>query len=72
VVEVLSRLRRLAWDQVYRSAGLKWEKIGRFAPDGSALYSLRITRKARAVGYRDGDYLRLVSLHLDHDSAYDG
>jgi hypothetical protein len=70
VVEVLDRLRKLAWIDVYRSSGLKWEKIGRTAPNGEPLYSLRITQKVRAVGFREGNYLRLVSLHPDHDSAY--
>ena len=70
VVDVLDRLRKMAWSDVYRSPGLKWEKIGRTAPNGEPLYSLRITQKIRAVGYREGDYLRLLSLHPDHDSAY--
>jgi hypothetical protein len=71
VVEVLGRLRRMAWEDVYRSQGLKWEKIGRNAPNGAPLYSLRITLKVRAVAYREGDFLRLISLHPDHDSAYE-
>ena len=70
VVEVLDRLRRMAWSDVYRSPGLKWEKIGRVAPNGEPLYSLRMTQKVRAVGYRNGLFLRLISLHPDHDSAY--
>jgi hypothetical protein len=71
VVEALARLKRMAWEDVYRSPGLKWEKIGRLAPNGAALYSLRIGQKIRAVGYREVDFLRLISLHPDHDSAYD-
>jgi hypothetical protein len=71
VVEVLARLKRTAWDDVYRSQGLKWEKIGRLAPNGAPLYSLRLSQKIRAVGYREADFLRLISLHPDHDSAYD-
>jgi hypothetical protein len=71
VVEILARLRKMAWTDVYRSSGIKWEKIGGSAPNGEPLYSLRITQKVRAVGFREGDYLRLVSLHPDHDSAYD-
>lgn len=71
VVDVLDRLRKMDWIDVYRSPGLKWERIGRTAPNGEPLYSLRITQKVRAVGFREGDYLRLVSLHPDHDSAYD-
>jgi len=71
VVDVLARLRKLAWGDVYRSSGLKWERIGRSAPNGAPLYSLRITQKVRAVGFREGDFLRLISLHPDHDSAYE-
>ena len=70
VVEVLERLRRMVWGDVYRSQGLKWEKIGGVAPNGAALYSLRISQQVRAVAYREGDFLRFVSLHPDHDSAY--
>ena len=69
VVEVLSRLRRMTWDNVYRSPGQKWEQIGRVTEDGTPLHTLRITQKVRAVGFREGDYLRLISLHPDHDSA---
>jgi hypothetical protein len=34
------------------------------------LYSMRISRGCRAVAWRDGEWLRLLSLHPDHDSAY--
>jgi len=34
------------------------------------VYSLRLSQKVRAIAYRDGDFLRLISLHPDHDSAY--
>jgi hypothetical protein len=68
----LNKLRRLTWDQVYRDPGLKWEKIvSRKPPPGiDALYSLRITRSRRAVAYRDGDFIRLLSIAPDHDSTY--
>ncbi len=71
VIEVLARIRKIPWSDLYRAPGLKWEKIGRQTAFGQPLYSLRITQKARAVGFRDGAYLRLISLHPDHDSAYD-
>ena len=71
VAEVLERLRKMVWLDVYRSPGLKWEKIGRTAPSGEPLYSLRISQKVRAVAFREGDFLRLLSLHPDHDTAYE-
>lgn len=74
-ISVLATLRKLAglrWPQVYRDQGLKWELIhSRIGPDGQRLYSFRIGQGFRAVAYRaDGGWLRLLSLHPDHDSAY--
>lgn len=71
-LETLSKLRRLTWNQVYRDPGLKWEKIVSIKPpDGiPALYSLRITQSRRATAYRDGDFIRLLTIAGDHDRAY--
>lgn len=71
VLVTLRKLRRLNWVQLYADTGLKWEAVqSRSGPGGRREYTLRITRKIRAVGYREGDTLRLLSLHSDHDSAY--
>lgn len=60
-----------AWEQVQASKGLHWELIqSRQGPNGQRLYSLRISRGCRAVAWREGPWLRLLSLHPDHDSAY--
>ena len=72
---VLATLRKLAdlrWSQVYQDRGLKWELIhSRSGSDGRRLYSLRISQEFRAVAYRnEGGWLRLLSLHPDHDLAY--
>ncbi len=71
-LETLNKLRRLTWSQVYRDAGLKWEKIVSVKPPPGigALHSLRITRSRRAVAYRDEDFIRLLSIARDHDSTY--
>jgi hypothetical protein len=72
VLETLNKLRRLTWSQVYRDRGLKWEKIASVKPPPGvdALYSLRITRSRRATAYRDGPFIRLLSIAPDHDSTY--
>ena len=68
----LFKISQMSWDQVYRDKGLRWELIhSRPAPDGSRLYSIRITRKVRAVARRSGEYMSLLTLHADHDSAYE-
>ncbi len=35
-----------------------------------AIYSLRITQSRRATAYRDGDFLRLLTIAPDQDAAY--
>lgn len=71
-LETLGKLRRMTWNQVYRDPGLKWEKIVSIKPpDGiPALYSLRITQSRRATAYRDGDFIRLLTIAGDHDRTY--
>ncbi|MBI3491241.1 MAG: hypothetical protein HY047_05590 [Acidobacteria bacterium] len=72
VVASLGRLRELDWHTLYRHTGFNWEAIDHLkAPNGARVYSLRLGQRIRAVAFRDGDFLRLVSLHPDHDSAYE-
>ncbi len=71
VVSSLRRLRELDWSAVYRHTGFRWEEIKHLeAPNGAGAYSLRLSQKVRALAFRDGDFLRFISLHPDHDSAY--
>ena len=71
VMATLRKLARLSWDEVYRDTGLRWEAIvSRRGPACGRLYTLRLGRRLRAVAYRDGGWMRMLSLHPDHDSAY--
>jgi hypothetical protein len=71
LLSTLKRMRGMSWRQVYADNGLKWEAIhSRQGPNGQRLYSFRASRAFRAVGYRDGRWLKILSLHADHDSAY--
>lgn len=71
VLATLRKVSQLEWDQLYRDPGLRWEAIlSRAGPGGRRIYSLRVTQRLRAVGLREGDFLRLLSLHPDHNSAY--
>lgn len=73
VVAGLRRLRGLEWNNLYSHTGFRWEAIEHLkAPNGAKVYSLRLSQRVRALGFRDGDFLRLISLHPDHDSAYEG
>ncbi len=71
VVAALRRLRKLDWSTLYRHPGFQWEAIEHLkAPNGAKVYSLRLSQRIRALEFRDGDFLRFVSLHPEHDSAY--
>lgn len=71
-LDTLAKLRRLTWQQVYRDKGLRWEKIASVKPPPGidALYSLRLTQGRRAVAYREGEFIRLLSIPSDHDATY--
>ncbi len=72
VTDTLRKLRQLTWDQLYRDQGLKWEKVVSVKPPAGidAVYTLRITQSRRATAYRDGNFMRLLTIAPDHDAAY--
>jgi hypothetical protein len=71
LLATLRKLVRLTWDEVYHDSGTRWEAIlSRRGPGGARLYNCRISKGFRAVACRDGQWMRLLSLHPDHDSAY--
>ena len=71
-LDTLKKIRQLSWQEVYRDKGLRWEKIVSIKPPQGieSLYSLRITQSRRATAYRDGDFMRLLTVSPDHDSTY--
>ena len=72
VTDTLRKLRSLTWTDVYRDQGLKWERITSVKPPRGidAIYTLRITQSRRATAYREGSFMRLLSIAPDHDAAY--
>jgi hypothetical protein len=72
VTDTLKKLRQQTSNQLYRDPGLKWEKIASIKPPSgiATLYSLRITQSRRASAYRDGDYMRFLTIAPDHDAGY--
>lgn len=71
-LDTLKKIRQLTWTQLYRDKGLKWEKIASVAPPAGvdAIYSLRITQARRCTAYRDGDFMRFLTIAPDHDAIY--
>jgi hypothetical protein len=72
VVASLRRLQGLNWNDLYRHSGFRWEAIEHLkAPNGATVYSLRLSQRIRALAFREGEFLRFISLHPEHDSAYE-
>jgi hypothetical protein len=70
VFGTLRKLSKMGWDQVYSDRGLKWEVIfSRTGPHGERLYSFRIGKGFRGLAYREGEWMRILSIP-DHDSTY--
>ena len=71
-LDTLNKLRQMTWNHIYRDSGLNWEKIVSVKlPTGiDAIYSLRITQARRATAYRDGEFIRLLTIASDHDGTY--
>jgi len=68
----LRKLSQMDWNQVYRDKGLRWEKIQSVrTTKGRELFTIRLRRKHRAVVCRKDEFMIFVSLHPDHDSAYE-
>jgi hypothetical protein len=71
VLHCCGKLAKMDWDAIYRDKGIRWELIqSRTGRNQERLYSIRMSRKVRAVVKRSGDFIEFLTLHADHDSAY--
>lgn len=71
VIGTLRKIKKISWAEVYKDKGLHWELVqSKSGPDGQRLYTIRISQGFRALVYREGQFMRFLSLHTDHDSAY--
>lgn len=71
LIKTLKKISHLTWPELYIDHGLKWENISsKRTSFGDRLYSFRFLQKCRATVFRQDDFLRLLTLHTDHDSTY--
>ncbi len=71
LIRTLRKISNLTWDELYRDQGLKWEVIiSKTTKNNDRIYSFRFSQKYRSLALREESYLRLLTLHTDHDSAY--
>ena len=70
-VESVKKINKMDLSQVQQSSGLNLEKIKNLkTSNGKTLYSIRMSKSFRAVICIEDDFIRFISLHPDHDSAY--
>lgn len=60
----------MEWEQLHKDKGLRWEAIINPVQNNLKVYSFRFSKKYRALAFRQEIFLRLLTLHVDHDSAY--
>ncbi|WP_236870439.1 hypothetical protein [Candidatus Bandiella numerosa] len=70
LLSTLKKIHKMTWEEVYSNRGLKWEIILSKQYNGKRIYSFRFSQKYRGLALREDEYIRLLTLHVDHDSAY--
>lgn len=78
VLDTIDKVQKMTWDDVLKTStkdsrgkrGLNWEPIPGQEVGGKQVCSIRVTQRFRARVIRDGRFMRFISLHPDHDSAY--
>lgn len=78
IEETVKKIENMTWDQICKTSsktqkrGFNWEIIeNQVTQFGKKIASIRISKKFRARVCRDGKFMRFISLHPDHDSAYE-
>lgn len=78
LLKKIETINKMTWNQIYATSskgkekrGLNWEVLpDQKTASGVPIASIRITDKFRIRVMRDGVFMRCISLHPDHDSAY--
>jgi hypothetical protein len=70
LLNTLRKISKLSWEELYQDKGIRWELITSETLEDINTYSFRFSQKYRGTAYRNGDYLMLLNLFVDHDGAY--
>lgn len=70
-IKTLRKISNLGWNELYKDKRIRWEVIiSKTTKNMNRIYSFRFSQKYIALAIREELYLRILSLHRDHDSAY--
>ena len=78
VQATIDKIERMTWNDIYKTSsktsgskrGINYEPLEQWTAKGCRIASIRVTGKFRARVCRDGTFMRFISLHPDHNSAY--
>lgn len=77
VVEAIAnfkeKIEKRTWNQIGSNTSFRFKylKPKTTTKLGDRIASVRLTQKFRARAFRRGQYMVILSIHPDHDSAYD-
>lgn len=71
LLRTFKKISKMTWAELYSDNGLKWESIVNISNKSKEkIYTFRFSQKYRALAIRSNEYLRVLTLHVDHDGAY--
>lgn len=69
LLNTLKKIAKQSWEQLYKDSGINWESISQKSKKGDNIYSFRFSKKYRGTARRENNFMVLVGLFTDHDSA---
>lgn len=79
ILDTIGKIQKLTWDDVYKTSsktpgqkrGINYEAIDQQTASGRRIATIRESGKIRIRVCRDQQFMRFISIHIDHDSAYE-
>lgn len=78
ILDTIDKIQKMTWDDVYKTSsktpgqkrGINYEPVDQKTSSGKRIATVRASAKVRIRVCRDEQFMRCISIHLDHDSAY--
>ena len=78
ILDTIDKIQKMTWGDVYKTSsktsgqkrGINFEPIDQRTSNGRRIATVRASGKIRIRVCRDEQFMRCISIHVDHDSAY--
>lgn len=73
-VSYVKKIEKMPWQQIYHYNGLNFEKLNNISvpnniDDSIPIYSMRVDRKFRVIGYRSDHYFYIIWFDNNHETC---